>query len=97
MLCGLMIVVCKIALIVSGENNIRIIGSHGNVATFATANFIAFRLRNACQGRAAWYTNGRVILLSAIDPIRELGICRNMVELTHGLVIFVRPTLPTVE
>ena len=92
-----MVIAGKIPKIVPGIENIGVIRTNGDVAAFSPSYIIDVGLGNTCESRTAGHGDGRVVLLSAIDPIRNLLISRYMVHLRRRLVVDRGPASAAIE
>ena len=94
------------AMVVAGDypvgmgasvNDVRIVGTYRDVATFATADDVPIALGNGSRVGSAGNANGGVVLLGAVHLVRNAGVSGNVVELSGGLVVDGGPGGPTVE
>ena len=96
-LAAAMVVAGNVSLVVPGIDDVWIIRSHGNIATFTASDLVQIRLRYGRTRRSAGHTDRRIILLGAVDTVRHLAIGRDMVKFRRGLVKYAGPALSAVE
>ena len=73
--CGVLIVARDLAAVRTGVHDLRIGGIGRDVAALAAADVVPIRAIDAALGARARNSDGRVVLLRAVDVIREIG-CR---------------------
>src|SRR5262249_50240168 len=96
-LAGAVVVACQVALIAAGVDEVGVVWAHGDVAALATANLVPVRTSDGVMQRAARHGNGCVVLLRAVNPIRELVVGDDVIELACRLVVNRAPSLAAVE
>ncbi len=80
-----MVVARDLAAVRAGVNDLRITGIGRNVSALASAHRIPTRAIDASPGRTG-NADRRVVLLRAINPVREAIVGDGVVELRRGLV-----------
>src|SRR6266540_2352220 len=78
-------------------DNVRVIGPHGDVATFRAADRVTVPPDYSALVRAAGHANGAVVLLRAVHAIGEPSVGGEVIELGGGLVVDGGPRVATVE
>src|SRR3974390_1729874 len=87
---------CDAAKIGSGINNTGIAWIHGNVAALSSAYGIPIGTIDKTAIASRQYANGGIILLCAVNGIREIVVRCDVVELRGRLIILRGPVLATV-
>ena len=81
----------------SGVDDVRIVGAHLDVAALRVADRVAVAHADDALVRAAGHADGGVVLLRAVDPVRNAGVGGDVVELRGRLVVDRRPGVAAVE
>src|SRR5258708_39952865 len=85
------------SLVTARVDDIGIIRVDCNIAALAAADLVVVGDSDRTKRRAAGKSNGRVILLSAVDAVGYLIIGDHVIEFACGLVVDRRPAPGTVE
>ncbi len=96
-LAGVFVIARDVALIIAGVDDQRIARIGRNVAGFAAADGIPILTIDGAIHIAAGNGDGAVVLLRAIDVVREAIICDDVIKLRGGLVVFVGPMSAAIE
>ena len=96
-LAGAVVVTGDETIVVAGEDDFRILRISRNPARFAATDGIPVGLANAGAGSAGHDLDGGVVLLCAVDPVGELIVQGDAIELGGGLVHDAGPGLAAVE
>ena len=96
-LAGVFVITGDVALIIAGVDDERVARIGCNVAGFAAADGIPILTIDGAVEIAAGDGDGAVVLLRAVDVIREAVICDDVIELRGGLVVLLGPMLAAIE
>ena len=83
--------------VIARINDIGVTWVNGNVATFSTADFMPEFLRGQGIVKSTGYGNSRIILLCAVQAVRELIVKCKAVELRGGLIELAAPCTTGIE
>src|SRR5579871_6908282 len=84
------------ALVIAGVDDVRIGRIGRDIAGFAAAHRIPVRTIDASAVAAAGDGDGSVVLLRAVNTIRNLVVGDDVIELRGGLVVLACPGLAAV-
>ena len=80
----------------SGDNDVGVLGVDGDVAALRIADGVAVAPGNGSFVGSGRNGDGRIVLLRAVYPVRELIVGGHVVELGGKLVVNGRPGFPAV-
>src|SRR5215471_15435582 len=83
--------------VVSRVNDLRIFGIRRDPPRLATSDGVPVRYADTEIGRAARDSDRRVVLLRAVQPIREPVVGRDAIELSRRLIVLRGPGPTAVE
>ena len=81
----------------AGERDVRVIRLDRYVSALGAADRVAVRPPDRSPAGTARHTDRGVVLLRGVQPVRELRVRRDVVELAGRLVVDRRPRLAAVE
>src|SRR5205807_7330804 len=96
-LSGATVVPSQEALVVAGEDHVRVIGPDRDVARLASSDREAVGCGDAGDRRTARHGHGGVVLLRAVDAIRRLRVGDHVIELGRRLVVDGGPAFAAIE
>jgi len=86
-----------VAEVGAGVNDVRIARVNGNVTALASAHGIPVAAVDVTAVAGGGDTDGRIVLLRAIDAVREIVVGSHVVELRRRLIILRGPILAAVD